>query len=77
MIPILPMNISRMMTILLEKVKSAVIPNDKPVVPNAEHTSKTMAINEKGSKIHNKTVAVKQSIAATITTTKDFIISIS
>ena len=49
MIPIRPMNIVAIRTILANTVKLPVIPIDNPVVPKAEQTSKKISINENES----------------------------
>ena len=66
MIPIRPMNIVEIRTILAKDVKFAVIPIESPVVPNAEHTSKKISISENGSLIQIKSVDKETIKVATI-----------
>lgn len=57
------------------ELNSGVIPKDSPVVPNADATSKIIAITGNGSKTVNNIIDEQQMIVATKMTTKDFIIS--
>lgn len=76
-IPIRPINISTININFPIVVSSDVIPVDNPVVPNAEHTSKTRFNNGNGSVIHKINIATAHSNAPINVTTNDFIISSS
>ena len=75
--PILPMNISSIMTHLPKLDTSGVNPNESPVVPKAEQTSKRIAIRGAFSDIDKAITAIRQIPVANIVTTNDLIISSS
>ena len=66
MIPIRPMNIVAIRTILANTVKLPVIPIDNPVVPKAEQTSKKISINENESLAQIRSVERQTIKVATI-----------
>ena len=66
MIPIRPMNIVAIRTILANTVKLPVIPIDNPVVPKAEQTSKKISINENESLAQIRSVERQKIKVATI-----------
>lgn len=71
--PIRPMNIRRMMTLLPIVLKSGVMPIDKPVVPKAEHTSNSSSSKECFSVTVKMSVETKTRITAISVTINDFI----
>ena len=75
--PILPMNISSIITHLPKVDNSGVNPRESPVVPNAEQTSKRITIRDAFSEIDKAMTATRHIPIANIVTTNDFIISSS
>ena len=68
-IPIRPINITKIITSLLPVLKSEVIPIEKPVVPNAEHTSKRIGIKPiEGSSTAMVMTAAEQIMMAVVIT---------
>lgn len=65
-IPMRPINIVAMRTILANEVRAPVIPIDNPVVPKAEQTSKKISINENESLIQIRSVDRQTIKVATI-----------
>src|SRR5690606_16966028 len=75
--PILPMNINKIISIFPKLLSSGVIPIDNPQVPKAEATSKKISINENFSVTDNKKIEIKQVKKANSVTISDFLISSS
>ncbi|SIE60999.1 Uncharacterised protein [Mycobacteroides abscessus subsp. abscessus] len=70
--PILPMNISMMITHFPTADRSGVIPIDNPVVPKAEHTSKIIAVTLWASVRLSTITAKKHMPTAKMVMTRDF-----